>query len=300
MKRLLKTKTIQVTLVLSFILHVFLIGYFNSIFVKLPVEKKLKKQSVAYIALGKKARSIIPVGNPDIQKYDELAETQDSGNRDIVERNMIPEKTILKKSISGGMIKEIQPIHLDKKEKVFFPETMMPKINEEQTDALTEKDVLPEEIKETSIIENNDTKEDLPEKPENESTGQFPREHPENIEEDGKTMILEDEREANEEILDFTGNSYSDNVIPPELLEFQPPIYPKNLRERDIEGKVMLKVFIDTEGKVGEIHIFKSSGYEMFDQIAIKAVRQWRFKPAKKENRERESRVLIPINFQIK
>ena len=103
-----------------------------------------------------------------------------------------------------------------------------------------------------------------------------------------------------EKALDFTGNSYPDNVDPPELFEFQPPAYPKNLRERDIEGKVMLKVLIDTEGKVGEIYIFKSSGYEMFDQIAIKSVKQWRFQPAKKENRQRESWVLIPINFQIK
>lgn len=103
-----------------------------------------------------------------------------------------------------------------------------------------------------------------------------------------------------EKILDFTGNNYSDNVNPPELLEFQSPVYPKNLRERDIEGKVIVKLLIDKEGKVQEIQIFESSGYKMFDQIAIKAVRQWRFKPARKGNQQRVSWVLIPINFQIK
>lgn len=103
-----------------------------------------------------------------------------------------------------------------------------------------------------------------------------------------------------EKILDFTGNNYPDNVNPPELLEFQPPVYPKNLRERDIEGKVIVKLLIDKEGKVQEIQIFESSGYKMFDQIAIKAVRQWRFKPARKGNQQRVSWVLIPINFQIK
>ena len=103
-----------------------------------------------------------------------------------------------------------------------------------------------------------------------------------------------------EETLDFTGNNYPDNINPPELLEFQRPVYPKNLRERDIEGKVILKLFIDKEGKVQEIQIFESSGYKMFDQIAIKAVRQWRFKPARKGNQQRGSCVLIPINFRIK
>ena len=103
-----------------------------------------------------------------------------------------------------------------------------------------------------------------------------------------------------EKTLDFTRNNYPDNVNPPELLEFQRPVYPKNLRERDIEGKVILKILIDKEGKVQEIQIFESSGYKMFDQIAIKSVRQWRFKPARKGNQQRESWVLIPINFQIK
>lgn len=103
-----------------------------------------------------------------------------------------------------------------------------------------------------------------------------------------------------EKMLDFTRNNYPDNVNPPELLEFQLPVYPKNLRERDIEGKIILKVLINKEGKVQEIQIFESSGYKMFDHIAIESVWQWRFKPAKKEDRPGESWVLIPINFQIK
>lgn len=113
----------------------------------------------------------------------------------------------------------------------------------------------------------------------------------------------EDQGEKNleiEEALDFTGNNYPDNVNPPELLEFQRPLYPKNLRERDIEGKVTLKVLIDKDGKVKEVQVFESSGYEAFDQIAVKSVRKWQFKPAKKGNQVKESWVLIPINFQIK
>lgn len=103
-----------------------------------------------------------------------------------------------------------------------------------------------------------------------------------------------------EEILDFTGKSYSLDVNPPELLEFERPVYPENLREREIEGKVILKLLIDREGKVEDIQVFESSGYKAFDNIAVEAVRQWWFKPARKENRQKKCRVLIPINFQIK
>ena len=103
-----------------------------------------------------------------------------------------------------------------------------------------------------------------------------------------------------EKALDFTGNSYPNNVNPPELLEFQRPVYPKNLRERDVEGKVILKLLIDREGKVEDIQVFESSGYKAFDNIAVEAVRQWWFKPARKKNRQKKCRVLIPINFQIK
>ena len=102
-----------------------------------------------------------------------------------------------------------------------------------------------------------------------------------------------------EEVLDFTGKNYPVNLNPPKLLEFERPAYPKNLREREIEGKVILKLLIDRDGKVEETLVFKSSGYEAFDKIAVEAVRQWRFKPAEKEKRLKKCQVLIPINFKI-
>jgi TonB family protein len=102
-----------------------------------------------------------------------------------------------------------------------------------------------------------------------------------------------------DDILDFTLENYPGDANPPELLEFQPPAYPKDLRERNIEGKAILKILINKEGKVQEIQIFESSGYEPFDQIAVKSVWQWRFKAARKGIQQMESWVLIPILFQI-
>jgi len=156
----------------------------------------------------------------------------------------------------------------------------------------TEKEV--EQEKERNLPSQSKNNEYLKEKP---VQGDF------NITSQEADYKDEGQTEKNPEIddtLDFTKNNYPDNVKPPELLEFQRPLYPKDLRERDIEGKVILKILIDKEGKAEEIQIFESSGYKMFDQIAIKSVRQCQFKPARKGNQQKESWVLIPINFQIK
>ena len=96
MKIIKKRKTIWIALMCSLLLHVFFIRYVDNIFVGWPLENAFKKQPVAYIALQQKIRTITPVGNFDIQEYDELTETQDSGNQDIFEKKLVPKKSFLK------------------------------------------------------------------------------------------------------------------------------------------------------------------------------------------------------------
>jgi len=396
MKRLFKVKTIQVALVLSFMFHVFFIGYFDRIFIKLPVEK-IEKQSVAYITLGKKINPFTSFGNSHTEEQDELSEAQDSENQDISEESIIPEKSILKKIIP----EKIQAFQPDGEEKVIYPDRMIPKITEEQTDAFEKKDLsknilteenitdsekqneeilvskitpikeilpekkilprqkelklenkkveklpvqipeepekkkstsklkteneigiknpkeeiassenskkmkeylksIPEKSKETPSINSNKTEESLSEKPENENTGQSQRENIKNAEEDVSNTLLNDGREVNEKILDFTGELYGDDVNPPALKNYEKPIYPIVLREREIEGKVMLDVLLDRIGLVKEIKIYKSSGYDAFDKAAIQSVHKWRFKPAGKAGRHMACRVFVPVHFQIK
>ena len=51
--------------------------------------------------------------------------------------------------------------------------------------------------------------------------------------------------------LDFTISSEMDNrIVPPKIISFLQPEYPENLRKREIEGNVQLKVLIDSRGKV--------------------------------------------------
>ncbi len=114
---------------------------------------------------------------------------------------------------------------------------------------------------------------------------------------------LEEECQPNqiEAPLDLTRSDFSDEkIVPPKIISILQPKYPKNLRKRGIEGQLRLKVLIDQEGKVAQVEIHTSSGYQDFDQSAIEVVYQWQFKPAQIEGKERSSWVLIPIAFRLK
>ncbi|MNJ00354.1 Gram-negative bacterial tonB protein [compost metagenome] len=65
------------------------------------------------------------------------------------------------------------------------------------------------------------------------------------------------------------------------------------------QGKVVLRVFIDTEGKPQTIEIRQSSGYERLDQQAIESVKRWRFVPGKRNGVPEAMWNIVPINFVL-
>ncbi len=77
------------------------------------------------------------------------------------------------------------------------------------------------------------------------------------------------------------------------------PDYPLLLREQGVGGVVWLRVWVDSEGLPGEIKLAKGSGYRLLDDAALRAVRQWRFTPAKKGNSNLASWVEFPIRFAL-
>ncbi|MES2950134.1 MAG: energy transducer TonB [Pseudomonadota bacterium] len=77
------------------------------------------------------------------------------------------------------------------------------------------------------------------------------------------------------------------------------PDYPLLLREQGVGGVVWLRVWVDSEGLPGEIKLAKGSGYRLLDDAALRAVRQWRFMPAKKGDQNLASWVEFPIRFTL-
>jgi len=67
------------------------------------------------------------------------------------------------------------------------------------------------------------------------------------------------------------------DVREPEQITDVPPAYPESARAKRLSGTVVVEFVIDTTGKVGTVRVLKSS--PPFDEPAMRAVRQWRFKP---------------------
>lgn len=78
-----------------------------------------------------------------------------------------------------------------------------------------------------------------------------------------------------------------------------PPDYPLMLRQRGIEGTVWLRVRVDRSGLPEQIVLFKTSGYRLFDESALRAVARWRFKPARAQGTAMASWVEFPIRFTL-
>jgi protein TonB len=75
------------------------------------------------------------------------------------------------------------------------------------------------------------------------------------------------------------------------------PDYPITLRQRGIEGTVWLRVRVDRSGLPEQIILFKTSGYRLFDEAALRAVARWRFRPARSNGQYLASWVEFPVHF---
>ncbi|MHC4471440.1 MAG: energy transducer TonB [Planctomycetota bacterium] len=78
------------------------------------------------------------------------------------------------------------------------------------------------------------------------------------------------------------------------------PDYPRRAVERELEGKVLLLVEVLPDGSVGEIEVKESSGHDILDRAAAKAVREWHFRPAYVQGRPVRSLVEVPFSFELK
>jgi protein TonB len=79
-----------------------------------------------------------------------------------------------------------------------------------------------------------------------------------------------------------------------------PPVYPRPARQRGWEGSVMLRVQVSAGGRVDDIWVERSSGYQILDQAALVAVKKWRFRPAQSGGRSVAGLVRVPISFELR
>jgi protein TonB len=78
-----------------------------------------------------------------------------------------------------------------------------------------------------------------------------------------------------------------------------PPQYPWEARRMGIEGRVILHVEILQNGEAGRIEVKQSSGHDVLDQAALKAVSGWRFAPARVAGAAITAWADVPISFRL-
>ncbi|MCP5268824.1 MAG: TonB family protein [Zoogloeaceae bacterium] len=78
------------------------------------------------------------------------------------------------------------------------------------------------------------------------------------------------------------------------------PAYPALSRRLGEEGKVILRVFVESSGQPGQIELKASSGSPRLDRAAQEAIRHWKFIPASRGQEAVGAWVLVPIVFTLK
>jgi protein TonB len=76
--------------------------------------------------------------------------------------------------------------------------------------------------------------------------------------------------------------------------------YPNEFKDHGVGGTALVWVFIDTDGRVKNTQISRSSGVKGLDEAAMAAVREFEFIPARNEGEVCPVWVAIPITFAVR
>lgn len=88
--------------------------------------------------------------------------------------------------------------------------------------------------------------------------------------------------------------------LPKRLPNNREPTYPEELRRRQIGGRVLLDVQIDSAGRVVKVEVARSSGQPLLDAAAVDAIQTWQFEPARRGSVAVAFAVQIPVSFSIR
>jgi protein TonB len=93
------------------------------------------------------------------------------------------------------------------------------------------------------------------------------------------------------------GNGVTLPVVTKQVKAF----YTQEAMDAHIEGTVGLDVVVQADGSVGEVKVARSLDPTYgLDQEAVKAMKQWQFKPGTKDGKAVAVQIAVEINFTLK
>lgn len=81
--------------------------------------------------------------------------------------------------------------------------------------------------------------------------------------------------------------------------ELNAPAYPALSRRLGEEGKLVLRVELDENGRISVAQIINSSGFKRLDEAALVAVKTWRCTPPQRNGQPVRAIALQPFNFVL-
>ena len=78
------------------------------------------------------------------------------------------------------------------------------------------------------------------------------------------------------------------------------PAYPPMARRLGIEGLVVLRVQVSAKGTPDQVAVAQTSGTQVLDEAALRAVQGWSFVPARLGEKPIAHVVDVPVRFQLK
>jgi protein TonB len=108
-----------------------------------------------------------------------------------------------------------------------------------------------------------------------------------------------------DEVMDF-GNEYSGDDYgsfevsqdKPKLIKFQRPDYPEMARASQLEGTVVVKIQVGTDGSVLQAQVIQAV-HPLLDKAAVEAARRCRFVPGKQRGIPVKAWMAIPFVFSL-
>lgn len=83
---------------------------------------------------------------------------------------------------------------------------------------------------------------------------------------------------------------------PPSPLDYQAPVYPESLVETGLDGDVKITFTVTEKGMV-EDPVIKEASEPEFGESALKALKEWRFRPATEDGKPVSMKVTLPFKF---
>ena len=92
-----------------------------------------------------------------------------------------------------------------------------------------------------------------------------------------------------------------EGVTAPQIEKEVKPVYTESAKKERIQGSVGMDVVVLADGSVGDVNVTQSLDKKHgLDDEAVKAVRQWRFVPGKKDGKAVPVLVEIEMTFTLK